>query len=328
MRVRFHRLGAIVALVVLAGSGLVALAQPSFAAGTLTSVSWAVSNSEVAATSVSYTYQFTTATSGTVSSVTMSVPTGTAGTPAIGTVYGIGAGVVALAGTNLTYSVTTPATIAAGTPVYIQITGLTNTAVAGSYTSTVTTDSSLGTLDTGTSQSVTFGLNNTAVTVAIPQSLTFTNSTPSFQFDMDPSLPALADASHTVTLTVTTNAGKGYTLSVADAGLKATSGSTTYTIPPASTGTGTGVSTFPSNAFGVSATLTSGGVSGAALQGSLATSGDYVGYTTTGQTFLSATGPTGNSGDSLALDNQVKISYSTPAGIYTDTITYTATPSY
>ena len=45
-------------------------------------------------------------------------------------------------------------------------------------------------------------------------------------------------------------------------------------------------------------------------------------------TFLSATGPTGATADTLVLTDQVAVDYSVPAGTYTDTITYVVTPTY
>ncbi len=63
---------------------------------------------------------------------------------------------------------------------------------------------------------MTLAASDTAVTVTLAKSLTFTVDTTAFELDMDPSLPALADQSATVGLTVQTNANSGYTLSVAD----------------------------------------------------------------------------------------------------------------
>ena len=54
------------------------------------------------------------------------------------------------------------------------------------------------------------------MTVTIAKSPTFTVDTTAFDSGMDPSLPALADQSQTVGLTVLTNANSGYTLTVAD----------------------------------------------------------------------------------------------------------------
>lgn len=131
-------------------------ASPASAA-TLTSAVWSSSSSVTSATGASYTYSFTVATSASLSSVTMTVPTGTAGTPAVGTVSpgSLAGGTVALAGTTLTYSFTA-AQIGVGTAVSIQVTGLTNTSTTGSYTSTVTTVNGASAVDTGTTGSLAF----------------------------------------------------------------------------------------------------------------------------------------------------------------------------
>jgi hypothetical protein len=319
---------AVVAVLSLAATTMIGVTSASATA--LTDTTWSVSNNQTGATAVTYTFELTTATSGTIKTVTATVPANTGGTVAAGQIWGLGAGAATLSGTTLTYTVTVPETVAAGIPLYIEFTGLTNTTTAtASATSTVTTnDATPTTIDTATSSpSVSFGAASTAVTVQIPKSLTFTNDTPSFTMQLDPSLTALSTVSKAVTVTVTTNAGQGYTLAAKDTGL--ISGSNTITF--ASTGVATGVASasFAANTIGVSATKTIAGGSLAAIQGAgLAVSGNYVGYTTGGETFLSASKPTGNTADSLVLTNRVKIDYNTPAGTYTDTITYTATPSY
>ena len=88
-----------------------------------------------------YTYTFTTASTSELDSVTMTVPAGTGGLPAVGTVTPLAVadgGTVSLSGGTLTYSFT-PGTVSAGTAVSIEITGLTNTPTAGSYTSDIAT---------------------------------------------------------------------------------------------------------------------------------------------------------------------------------------------
>ena len=174
---------------------------------------------------------------------------------------------------------------------------------------------------------MTFGSSATAATVVVAKSLTVTNDTPAFLLLMDPGVAALADLNKNVTLNVKTNAGNGYALSV-KAGLLTSSG---LTIPVASVGIGTGVATgsFAANSFGYAMTATAGNLSGVAVQGAgLSTANDYVGYTTGGETAATATGPTGNSGDTFVINNRVKINYDTPGGVYTTTITYTITPTY
>ena len=133
------------------------VAAPRASAATLTSAVWSTSKTADGATGASYTYSFTAATSAALDEITMTVPTGTAGTPSVGAVSpaSIAGGSVMLAGTTLTYSFTS-ATIIPNEAISVQVNGLTNTTTAGSDTSTITTDSSAGAVDTGTTDSVTF----------------------------------------------------------------------------------------------------------------------------------------------------------------------------
>ena len=88
----------------------------------------------------------------------MTLPAGTGGSPAVGTVTPpavADGGSVSLSGTTLTYSFT-PGTIDAGTAVSIEITGLANTTVEGSYTSDITTVDAGSPVDSGTTQAVSF----------------------------------------------------------------------------------------------------------------------------------------------------------------------------
>src|SRR5207244_6166823 len=84
---------------VLAGAMIVtflALSATPASAATLTNVSWSVSNNQAGATGVTYSYSFTTATTGTIKTITFAVSgSGLAGTPAIARHFGIGAGTVA-----------------------------------------------------------------------------------------------------------------------------------------------------------------------------------------------------------------------------------------
>jgi uncharacterized membrane protein YedE/YeeE len=230
-----------------------------------------------------------------------------------------------LASNTITYTVTSPVAVAANIPIYLSFTGLTNTSTAGSNTSTVTTQTSVpATIDSGTSQSVTFGSSSTTATVTVAQTLSFTNDTPSFSLAVDPTGTANG-SSQAVTLTIQTNAASGYTLAASDTGLSRTSPA--YTIPAVSVGPGTGVGTFPASGWGASATLSGSGGHGAAMASGLS-GGQFVGYPGSAATFLSATGPTGATADTLVLTDQVKVDYGVPAGNYSDTITYVATPSY
>jgi len=322
---------AAVAVLALAATTMIGVTSASAAA--LANTTWSVSDNQAGATGVAYRFEFTTATAGTIGSVTATVPAGTAGTGDAGTVYGLGAGTASLdtATNTLTYTVTNPAAVAVGVTVYIEFTGLTNP-TAGPYTSTVTTMNNAATpgqLDTAASSSVSIAETSTVVTVEISKSLTFTNDTPSFTLQMDPSSTALSDQTKAVTVTVKTNAGQGYTLAAKDTGLKTLA--PIHTIPAASGGVAVGVATadFVANTFGVSAAVTPGGASSATVQGAgLAVANNFVGYTSLGETLVKATKPTGNTADILVLTNRLKIDYDTAAGTYTDSITYTATPTY
>lgn len=326
---RLFRSRVLALVVALAALVTLSTQRPSPAnAAALTGVGWAVSNSQVSATSITYSWQFTPATTATLASITMTVPAGTAGTPAIALVYGIGVGSVGMSGTTVTYTVTTPASVTSGTPIYVELSGFTNTGTAGDYTSDVTTKTAVpADVDTGTSQTVTFGATTTSATVVVSKSMTVTNDTTAFQFLMDPGVTALSDLSKDVTLNVKTNAGSGYSLNV-KAGLLTNGG---LTIPVASAGIATGVASgsFAANTFGYKMTATAGNASGVAVQGAgLSVSGNYVGYTSLGETAATATGPTGATGDTIVLGNRVKVNYDTSGGVYTTTITYTVTPSY
>ena len=326
---------AVVAVLALAATTMIGVNSASAAAGTLANTTWSVSNNQTGASGVTYTFEFTTATAGAIKTVTATVPDGTAGavgTIGFGQVYGLGEGTVTLTSNTLTYTVGTAETVAAGVPIYIEIGGLTNTSTATTTAaSTVSTNNATpAVIDTATSPVVSFGAASTVVTVEIPKSLAFTNDTTSFELQLDPSLSALSTVSKAVTVTVKTNAGTGYSLAAQDGGL----GSGSNTIAPTSTGVTDGKDSvaFAANTFGVSAALTVAGDSLAAIGGTaagLATTGNFVGYkSTASEVFLLATKPTGNIADILVLTNRVKIDYDTPAGTYTDTITYTATPTY
>ena len=307
----------------LLGVALVLLvAAPAFA-GTLASPSWLNSNSQTGKTAVTYAYSFKTATAGSISKVTMTVPAGTAGTVTAGSVYGLGAGTVALAANTLTYTVTTPAVVAANVPIYVSFSSLNNTTVPNVYTSLITTYNGVTAVDSATTPGVTFGLSSTGATTAVGQTLTFTNDTPSFNLAVDPTGMALSQ-SQVTTLTVKTNARSGYTLAAYDTTMVQPS---VYTVPAVSSGPAIGVASFPTKGFGASATLTTGGTDGAAMAAGL-NGGNWVGYPTSAGNFLTATGPTGNSADTLVVTNQVNVDYTVPSGSYSDTINYVVTPSY
>ena len=136
---------------------------PRASAAALPSAVWTAAKTTTNATGVAYTYTVMVATTSTLSSVTMTVPSGTSGTPAVGTVSPAtitGGKSIALSGTTLTYTFTT-ATVAAGTVLSIQVTGLKNTGTAGNYASTITTVNGSTPVDNGTAA---FTFTGTALT--------------------------------------------------------------------------------------------------------------------------------------------------------------------
>ncbi len=317
-------LTSLLALLVVAASAA-ALTATTASAATLTKMSWSVSNNQVGAAGVTYAYSFTTATAGTIKTLTFAVSgSGLAGTPTITRAYGIGAGTVSRSGQTITYTVTSAVSVAAGIPIYVELGGLANSTTSGTYTTTVSTQTPTPTtIDTGTTPSVTLAANNTAVTVAMAKSLTFAVNTTAFELDMDPSLPALADQSAAVGLTVQTNANSGYTLSVADSptGLQSSSAGNP-TIPKVSSGKASSVTWPGAPAWGYTVTGT-----GATIDPAFSSS-KYAGYVSGGETIATRASSTGGTPDSITITNRVAVDYSVTAGTYSDTITYTVTPNY
>jgi len=316
---------ALTMVVAIAGS-MLAFGTQAAQAAALTNVSWTVTNNQVSATNVTYSYSFKTATAGTIGKITFAVSgAGLGGTPAIAKNYGIGAGTVARAGQTITYTVTTPVAVAAGIPIYIEFSGMTNSSTAGSYTTTITTQTAASaTIDGGTaSNTVTLAANNTAVTVTIAKSLTFTSDTQSYTLAMDPSLPALADQTQAVVLTVLTNANSGYTLTVSDNATGLQSSSTgNPVIADVSTGKATSVTWPGGDKFGYTVAAT-GATADAAFSGS-----KYAGYVNAGEQIASHSVATGATPDTITITNRVSIDYAAQAGDYSDVVIYTVTPNY
>lgn len=291
--------------------------------GALTSVHWAVDNNATSHASTRYEYDFVTATTGTISSITISVPSGTAGTPAVQENWGIGAGSVSLAGTTLTYTITSAITVIAGTPIRLVFSGLTNTAMANTYTSTINTG-----LDSGTSSSVTFGASNSSSGVQpFAPASTVTPMPSSATIYADPLHNTTATFTYTVTLT--TNACTLWTLSASDGGLIHTS-SPSFTFTAVTSGVGAAGS-WPSgqdkSLFGYSPSISSASNGSATLQGTLSGS-NWAGFKTSGEVFVQGT-PTSGQIESVTFQTILKaqVSMATPDGTYTDAPTLTFTPS-
>jgi hypothetical protein len=141
---------------------------------------------------------------------------------------------------------------------------------------------------------------------------------------MDPSLPALADQSQNIGLTVLTNAHSGYTLNVSDlaTGLQSAAAGNP-TIPKVSTGKATSVAWPGAPNWGYNVTGT-----GATIDPQFSGS-KYAGYVSgAGEPVASRANSTGATADTITVADRVAIDYSVPATTFTDTVTYTATPNY
>jgi hypothetical protein len=321
-RSRTRILALVASLMMAMGLQLVSALPASAAA--LTNVSWNISKPLPGDTSARYTWLFTAATTGTVATTTFTVPSGTAGASLTVTdVSGLPSGGTAtLSGTTVTYTATATS-VAAGTKCLIAIDGFTNTATPGTYTSQVTTNTSVpavidGPTTSGNSQIL--ASNTTAVSVVIARSSTFADNLNSFQLLMDPSLAANGDQSSAVeTLTIKSNAANGYQLNIKETALTDGLG---HTIANLTSGMATATTTFTADKTGYNVTKTGVGT----LGGALGTASSYAGYTTAGENFLTSTGPT--NADTASVTHRVKIDYGQGAGTYTATVTYTLGETY
>ncbi|AEV85719.1 hypothetical protein ACWT_4697 [Actinoplanes sp. SE50] len=308
---------------VVTAAAVAGMAVPAYAAGTLTGVGWSTSQPQPGATGVRYTWTFTTATTGTIKHVFLTVPTGTGvpGSITVSDLYGLTTGTATLTGSTVDFVVTSAASVSAGTGVLISLSGFTNTSTAGAYSSVISTqDTAAPTIDTATGNTVTFNDTSTAVTVVVAQSTAFSSNTTGFTMLMDPSVPSLATQTKDVVLTVATNAANGYTLGtrISQQPLGQARGAT---LPAVAGSVGSPV-TAGTDTFGYTVSAHTGV---GTVQGSMG--GGYAGYTTAGYAVpFAAFGPT--NGDTVTLTNQAKIDYLLKADTYGASITYSVTPSY
>jgi hypothetical protein len=179
-----------------------------FTSTAMNGISWSATSNLVSATGVSYLYAFSLSATSTIDAITMTVPSGTAGTPTVGTVIpaGLAGGTVSLSGTTLTYTLPSAQSVSSSATVQVTIGGLTNTASSGSYTASIVARLSGSAIASGTSPSVGFS-------AAALSSLSWTSSSQT------------TGAASTYTFGLTTPA----------AGMNATS--ITFTLPAGTTGT-------------------------------------------------------------------------------------------
>jgi hypothetical protein len=119
-----------------------------------------------------YEVLFTTATTGTIKTITIAFPTGFGISPILIDRSGIGAGVLSVSGTTITYTVSSPVSVPANTPIRLELAEIFQPANPGLILITVTTMSSSGIID-GPTTTATFltqigtaAIANGAVTAA------------------------------------------------------------------------------------------------------------------------------------------------------------------
>jgi hypothetical protein len=308
------------ALAAIAAAAL-GFAAPASAAA-ISTAAWSASQPQPGSNGVRYTWTFTTPTSDTLAEVRFTVPPGTTSAGlTVADLAGLGAGAVThdTVTNTVVYTLGVAANVPAGTTVMLAVDGFVNTAVQGTYHSTITTVNAGNTaVDTGDSNNVVIDNASTLVKVVVARSTAFTSDTDGITLAMDPSVAALADQSRAVTLNIATNAANGYTLDTRiDRQLTGTV-NPSATFAAASAGVGSPAGSVTANRFGYRVT-TAGGTATPAAAG-------YLGYTTGGETVLSNT--TSTAGDQVVLTNRAVIDHLQPADTYTGTITYTVTPRY
>jgi hypothetical protein len=301
-----------------------ATADFTFTATALTAAGWTTSSAVVGAADTGYTYAFQpSAAAATITTITMSVPAGTAGTPAIGTVTPLSLANslvgVTLSGSTLTVT-GTGVPLDSGTPVSIQITGLTNTYTAGSYVPEIVTSSSVGPVDSGVASAGTFP---GALFVAAPSSLAWSGPLTG----TDQAIPDTDAAAEQLSVNDQTNSGAGWRVTVSattftdhagdtlpDAGVLQVTGSVTsagLTTGPTASCQGTLVCTLPDDSsVSYPVAINSAASSPAAVTVYDASAGTGVGPVTIG-----------GSGAANPVGWWLNVPAATPAGIYTSTVT-------
>lgn len=275
--------------------------------------------------------QYQAVTSGVVKSIDVSLPSGTSQATAqslrLGNVYGLGAGNLSLHSDVLTYVVTSPVLVMAGDGIAIQVNGIRLPRSPREYTATVLSKTAEGiVLDQGTcvllSATSSSTSSTTVVTIDVAQALEITVDQSQFSVVVDSSDASKSDVVKENAVSIRTNAGQGYVLSVSDSGLRNHEKNHKSTLIRA-INSNDDPNYFPDDAFGFSASEQHT-MSGLTMK----VSPGYRGYTSDPTVVAVASRLTGNTPDTITFANRVKISSNTPAGSYNDTIAYTVSPLY
>jgi hypothetical protein len=275
--------------------------------------------------------EYQAATTGVIRSIDVSLPVGTTQATAdslrLGNVYGVSPGTVSLHSDILTYVVDSPVVVKAGDGIAVQVMGIRLLPSPHEYTSTITSRTADGTvLDQGTcnllSASSSSTSSTTVATIEVAQALEITVDHSHFSVDVDSTDPSKSDVVQENTVSIRTNAGQGYEISVSDSGLRDQEIDRAPALIRA-INVDDDPNQFPDDAFGYSASQSST-MSGLTMK----VSSDYRGYTSDPAVIAVASHLTGNTPDTVTFDNRVKVSSNTQAGIYNDTIAYTVSPLY
>ena len=286
--------------------------------GTLTTPTWTTSSSLGASANTSYTYSFTNPTSQTLNQVTMTVPPGTSGSPVVGTVtpasVAVG-GTVALAGTTITYTFTS-GTVAA-VAISIQLTGLTNTSISGTYPSHIYEVDALAPKASGVTPAVSIAPVPPALTVTATCGSSSTCTISAGQSQM--TLIAIPGAATVTTggfvLAVQSDSSGGYKVQTQASALTTSGGSTLLEASSSGLASAPSISSTPPAFCRVRGLR-------AALCAPYGSSMPFVGYSTpVAQSIWYADAPTGTGSDTVTLTDGIQASILQPAGDYTGTST-------
>lgn len=315
------------------------------------SVTFTSSNNSAAATNVTYTWTFagtgqTAAVD--VKTIVVTPPGGTPGSPdlAHALLYGLPSGCTAdFSGwpfISLTAASTGACEIGTSDVLALSLGGFTNPSTSGSVSTTIEMDDATSPVATdlarGSDSSSSIAPTSTSVNILVPESLTFTNDTTDIEMTAIPG-GAEVDAAP-VTMTISTNAEKGYKLdacvTTANAlTLQAATTTPAPKIPQAGTTTAAPLSNVASGhnpGFGASATINGTGAALTAPWDGTSSGTNVLGYDSSctdasgDAQIASNAGPT--DGDTLTLTNKVALDGSQAGGTYKGEIDYTVTPTY
>jgi hypothetical protein len=119
--------------------------------------------SNIVNTKASYEILFTTATTGTIKTITVAYPAGfSVGAAKLVERIGIGAGTLSASGTVLTYTVSSPVSIPAGIPIRLEFANIIHPGIPGAFPVTITTKGTFNIIDGPTSSTTSIAQIGTA----------------------------------------------------------------------------------------------------------------------------------------------------------------------